>query len=123
MLNQKKIDSYLLVTFSILISVFLFLLAFESNGLSGGSDSYNHYLIAKNSWTYPSLFMDQWGKPIYNLIASPFAQFGLSGVIFLNILCLIFSGLLVYKTTFKLNLKFAFLGFLLTHVIYIYFPP
>lgn len=90
------------------------LLASQSMGLSGGSDSYAHYLIAKNTWNHPSLFLDQWGKPLYNLIASPFAQFGINGVICLNILCLIVSGLLVYKITPKINLKFAFLGFLLT---------
>ena len=90
------------------------LLASQSMGLSGGSDSYAHYLIAKNTWNHPSLFLDQWGKPLYNLIASPFAQFGINGVMCLNILCLIVSGLLVYKITPKINLKFAFLGFLLT---------
>jgi hypothetical protein len=114
MLNQNKIDNYLLITFSIVISALLILLTSQSSGLSGGSDSYGHYLIAKNSWNHPSLFLDQWGKPLYNLIASPFAQFGLNGVIAFNILCLLFSGLLVYKISRKLRLDIAFLGFLLT---------
>lgn len=114
MSNQPKIDKYLLVLFSILIASFLFILTTKSSGLSGGSDSYGHYLIAKNSWSHPSLLLDQWGKPLYNLIASPFAQLGLKGVVLLNILCLILSGIMVYGITRKMNLKFAFLGFLLT---------
>ena len=113
-MNQNKIEHYLLVIVCLVLSAFLILLTSQSMGLSGGSDSYGHYLIARNTWNHPSLFLDQWGKPLYNLIASPFAQFGLNGVICLNILCLIISGLLVYKITYKLNLKFAFLGFLLT---------
>jgi hypothetical protein len=113
-LNKNKIEHYLLVIVCLFLSTFLILLTSQSLGLSGGSDSYGHYLIAKNTWNHPSLFLDQWGKPLYNLIASPFAQFGLNGVICLNILCLIISGLLVYEITHKLNLKFAFLGFLLT---------
>ena len=113
-MNQNKIEHYLLVIVCLVLSAFLILLTSQSVGLSGGSDSYGHYLIARNTWNHPSLFLNQWGKPLYNLIASPFAQFGLNGVICLNILCLIISGLLVYKITYKLNLKFAFLGFLLT---------
>jgi len=113
-LNQNKIEHYLVVIVCIILSTFLMLLASQSIGLSGGSDSYGHYLIAKNIWNHPSLFLDQSGKPLYNLIASPFAQFGINGVICLNILCLIISGLLVYKIIPKINLKFAFLGFLLT---------
>ena len=114
MSNQPKIDKYLLVLFSILIASFLFILTTKSSGLSGGSDSYGHYLIAKNSWSHPSLLLDQWGKPLYNLIASPFAQLGLKGVVLLNILCLILSGIMVYGIIRKMNLKFALLGFLLT---------
>ncbi|MDB4160877.1 hypothetical protein N9772_00735 [Bacteroidia bacterium] len=98
------------------IAVFSFIsyVAYISPGISGGMDSYNHYLIARHSWSYPSLFLDQWGKPIYNLIASPFVQFGIPGAILLNMLSLLGCSVLVYKIIQKLNLRYAWLGYIFT---------
>ncbi len=77
-------------------------------------DSYNHYLIAKNTWKHPNLFLDQWGKPVYNIIASPFVQFGINGATVLNILCLVLSSLLAYKCAQRMNLRYSFLAYVLT---------
>lgn len=76
-------------------------------------DSYNHYLIARYSWDYPSLFLDQWGKPIYTLIASAFVQFGMAGALVLNIVCLVGCSILVYRILTILNIRYAWLGYIL----------
>ncbi|NUM31477.1 MAG: hypothetical protein HUU47_04045 [Bacteroidetes bacterium] len=101
----------------ILISLFFFALlafySFVSEGCEGGMDSYNHYLISKYTWKYPHLLLDQWGKPLYNLIASPFANIGFIGVKLFNILLWIGSAWLTWLTSRKLNLKYSWIAFLI----------
>lgn len=48
-------------------------------------DSIQHYLLAKGSWLKPELFLDLWGKPVYTIIMSGFAQLGYVYVQFANI--------------------------------------
>lgn len=113
-MKLRNLKIQILTVFTIAVFSFLSYLAYISPGISGGMDSYNHYLIAKHSWSHPVLFLDQWGKPIYNLIASPFVQLGITGAIGLNMLCLLACSILVYKIIQKLNLQYAWLGYILT---------
>ncbi len=101
---------------SLLVASFIFYLAIISPGVEGGMDSYNHYLIAKNTWSHPNLFLDQWGKPLYSLLISPFVQFGMLGATLFNILCLVSSAFLAYRIAQKTIPSFAFIAFLLTLV-------
>lgn len=103
---------YLLLLSSFLLSFFIYF-AVVSPGCEGGMDSYNHYLISRYSWKYPHLFLDQWGKPLYNILASPFANIGFIGVKLFNIFLWIGSAWITWATIKKLGLKFAWLGFLL----------
>ena len=107
-------EKYLLGLLSSLVAIGILVLFWMDSGLSGGSDSYGHYLIAKNAWKHPYLLLDQWGKPLYTLIALPFAQLGLIGPIILNALCLISSSMLTYQIALKLKWRYAFMGFILT---------
>jgi hypothetical protein len=64
-----------------------------------GGDGLMHFFIAKGSWQDSLLWLDHWGKPLFTLVSSPFAQFGLQGMIWFNIAafagtCLIGFGLL-----------------------------
>lgn len=86
-------------------------LAVISPGTEGGMDSYEHYLIARYSWKYPQLMLDQWGKPLYTMFASPFAQLGFQGVVFFNIGLLILSAWLVWLTAKTLKFKYPLLAF------------
>lgn len=113
MQNRNK-ELSLLAILSVAIFSFIAYLHKVSPGIEGGMDSYNHYLIARYSWSYPSLFLDQWGKPIYTLIASSFAQLGISGLVILNTLSLLGSSILVYLALKKLHLRYAWLGYVLT---------
>jgi hypothetical protein len=54
-------------------------------------DGIMHYSIAQGSWENPLLLLDHWGKPLFTLISSPFAQFGLEGMIRFNILVFILT--------------------------------
>ncbi|MGB1039008.1 MAG: hypothetical protein ACPGYY_10210 [Bacteroidia bacterium] len=110
----QKFESYLLASLALGVASFLLFLHYISPGLEGGMDSYNHFLIAKNTWSHPKLFLDQWGKPLYNILASPFAQFGLTGMVVLNVISLILCAVLSYRITKLLRLRFAFIAFILT---------
>jgi len=97
---------------SIISFVYIYTLASASPGLEGGMDSYNHYIIARYAWIHPDeLLLHQWGKPVYNIIASAFAQFGLLGVVVLNIIAHLGASWLAYFTARGLNFKHAFLAF------------
>jgi hypothetical protein len=47
-------------------------------------DSITHYAIAHYSWRHPYLLFDNWGKPVFTILSSPFAQFGWKGITFFN---------------------------------------
>lgn len=113
MLRLFKKESFYLLLVSALLFVILLYFALISKGCEGGMDSYNHYLISRFSWQHPELFLDQWGKPLYNILASPFANFGFLGVEIFNILLWLGSAWLTWLTVKKMGLSFAWLGFLL----------
>src|ERR1041385_266407 len=89
----------------IVLFIYFFILAYLSKGSSGGADAYVHYRIARYAFKYPHLFLDLWGKPIFTIFSSPFAQSGFLGIKIFNILCALASGWFCYLICKKLNLK------------------
>ncbi len=80
--TQNKIAYVLLFLIFILLSVFAIL----SESFYEGADNITHYNIAHFAFQDPGLFLHHWGKPFFTLFASSFAQFGIKGVFFFNIL-------------------------------------
>ncbi len=60
-----------------------------SEGMLEPADGVWHYQIARWSWTHPHLLLDHWGKPLFTLLASPFAQLGHWGMSLFNALCFV----------------------------------
>lgn len=85
-----------------------------NQGSPGGADTYMHYLFAKWAFIHPHLLFDHWGKPMFTILASPLAQFGFKGAVTFNILIALGSGLLVYKSAERLQIKNSWLGILFT---------
>lgn len=85
-----------------LVMVFL---AFLTPVPEGGADNYAHFNIARWAFRYPHLFLDHWGKPVYTILAAPFAQFGFVAVRILNSVLGILTGWYIWKLAGKLNLK------------------
>lgn len=56
------------------------------DGTGDAGDSITHYLISRYAWAHPELLLDHWGKPFFTLLSSPFAQFGIIGIKFFNVL-------------------------------------
>ncbi|GEM_PF-3482518 len=87
-LIQNHADTFL----AIIIFITLATIIGFSSSVFGGADTYQHYMIARASWGHPELLLDHWGKPVFTLLSSPFAQFGLYGVQLMNCLILVLTG-------------------------------
>ena len=57
-------------------------------------DGVAHYTIARWSWKHPGLLLDHWGKPLFTLLASPFAQLGHIGPALFNVIVALVTMLL-----------------------------
>ena len=85
----------------------------SSTGLEGGQDSYMHYLFARYSWDHSHLLLDQWGKPVFTLLSSPFCQLGLKGLVVFNILCLLGSGYFSFAAVKALKFRMPEIAFVI----------
>ena len=82
--------------------IFLILSLLSEGGLYGG-DSYQHYLIAKYAFAHPENYLNHWGKPLFTLLASPFAYFGFHAMMLFNILVCAAASYVTLLTVRKLN--------------------
>ena len=85
---------------------------------AGGADNYAHFNIARWAFRYPHLFLDHWGKPLYTILAAPFAQFGFTAVRILNSVLGLITAWFVWKLAGLLNFKFRWFA-----VITVIFTP
>jgi len=80
---------------------------------AGGQDSWNHFLYARWGFKHPELFIDQWGKPFFTLLAAPLTHLGFTGVYFLNYVSVLATGWLVYLTARRIGFKNPWMATLL----------
>ncbi|MBC7865256.1 MAG: hypothetical protein IAF38_19935 [Bacteroidia bacterium] len=103
------------------LGLFYFVVAIFSSGTGDAGDSVNHFLFSKYAFQHPVLFLDLWNKPVFTLLTSPFAQFGISGVKIFNALCGCFSAFLLYKISFHYSQKNNFIVFIIFAASAFYF--
>jgi hypothetical protein len=96
--------------FFAIAAVFFIAIAMTSDAIYDVGDGITHYQIARWSWKHPELFLHHWGKPVFTLIASPFAQFGYKGVVLFNVLCHLGAAWLTWRIADRMKLPFAFLA-------------
>jgi len=101
--HEKYLIYYLLTIYSIIAGFTIYWF----NGTGDDGDSITHYLFAKYAPSHPELYFDHWAKPLFVLLASPFAQFGFNGMKIFNALVVFISILLTYRTAVALQLKNA----------------
>ena len=122
-LNIKQMPRQRLIAWTILIALFVYSLVilYLSSSTSDLGDGVTHYLIARYSWVHYQFMVDEWGKPLFTLLASPFAQFGIKGVAFFNTLCGLTASYYAYRIAEKLNTPFPYLAIIFTFSAPIYF--
>ena len=59
-------------------------------------DGIMHFFISQASWEDPNLFLHHWGKPVFILLSSPFAQVGFNGMVVFNTIVFALTVLLGY---------------------------
>ena len=91
---------------SLLSAIFAYYLyiAFHYDGTGDSGDAVFHFQIAEGAFKHPELYLDHWGKPLYTLLASPFAQFGYRGIKVFNILTTVGAYYMTYLCARRLNI-------------------
>lgn len=109
---QKFVETYILKIGLALyvVGAFFILFFFDGTGERGSGDSILHFIYSKYAMEMPELLLNQWAKPMYVLLTLPFAQFGLKGVMFFNIIISGLSAFFTYKTTKSLAISNASLS-------------
>ena len=90
---EKRLTYIGIGLFFIVMCVVIFI----AKGTGDDGDSISHYLYARDAFLYPKYLLNQWAKPLYVLIAAPFAQFGWVGIKLMNLSVLTLSLVLTYK--------------------------
>src|SRR5690606_23898085 len=71
------------------------------------NDGIAHYHISRYSWVNPSELLNHWGKPMFNILSSPFAQIGYVGMVIFNLTLFSLSAFLVYRLARYFNFRLA----------------
>ncbi len=74
-------------------------------------DGIVHYSIAKVSWSQPAFFLDHWGKPLFTLLSSGFAQISFKWHIGFNILVFTLTCLVTFRLFKHLSIAKAYYFF------------
>jgi hypothetical protein len=80
---------------TLLVALVLSAVSVITDGTWGTGDSITHYLFARHAWDHPILLLDHWAKPVFTVLASPFAQYGFLGIkVYQALVIAITAGLL-----------------------------
>jgi hypothetical protein len=86
------------------------MLYYRAEWPAGGQDSWNHYLYAHWGIKHPHILLDQWAKPLFTIPAVPFAQFGIEGVYFFNVVCCLGTAWFCYLIARKLGMRLPWMA-------------
>ena len=90
---------YLFFAFAAIFSIIYF------DGTAHEADSITHYLYAKFAFDHPQLFLNHWAKPVFVLLASPFAQLGFVGMKIFNSILAFLNFMLIYRVALRLKYR------------------
>ncbi len=113
-----KLKISVLLILSLLIPAVLWLYIIFHPGSSyygyGGADNVMHYLIARYAFQHPELFFHHWGKPVFTILSSPFAQLGMHGINLFNLLVSLLTCFFAWRTARRIKLGFPSLAVIFT---------
>lgn len=88
--------SQLIIGYSLAIG-WLFWFTLQQQYPADPGDGVMHFFISNAAFEQPELFLNHWGKPLFILVSSSFAQFGLKGIQFFNFILFCGQMYFVYK--------------------------
>jgi len=98
--------------------ILLAVLSLLSDGYYGGTDNINHYFLSRYALQNPHLYLDAWGRPLYTILSSPFAQFGFQGIKLFNVLLGVLTAFFAYRISKTVEMPAAWLV-----MIFVCFTP
>lgn len=105
-----KLKTHILFIAMLLISAgILTYFSYHNEFCEGGPDNVWHFYFSKYAVTYPDFFLHHWGKPLFILLSTGFAQFGFFGLKVFNVLCGLASTFVGYKILHHFNVSFKWL--------------
>ncbi len=119
-MTNKKTDLTIIAFLLIILVAGVYVITKTYNSF-GGADNIAHYFAAHYGWKYPKLLFDHWSKPVFTILSSPFAQFGINGIRVYNLILGLAGGFLAYKTASILGLKSSISALIFTILSPIYF--
>lgn len=119
--KKKQLINYTPFLFSLVGFTLCYVFALQFEIYEGGADNYIHYRVSRYAFTYPELFLDHWGKPVFTLLSAPFAQFGFHGLVFFNVLCGVLASFFTYRVAQLLQFKEAWAAFVFVLAMPVYY--
>lgn len=103
------------------LAAYFSVMAFRADGVLEWGDGIVHYNIARYAPQKPELFLDHWGKPVFTLLSSPFAQMGFPGMIVFNVILFCITSVLIFLWAEKRKNPFAWITPILLCSSVVYF--
>ncbi len=110
-MNNQKNKGILAATFAFF--ALCCFIAFRYDGTGDTGDAVQHFLYAQYAFKHPENFFNHWAKPLFTLVAAPFAQFGFVGIKIFNSLNAALTLYLTFRIAQKLRMPNAWLAFLI----------
>jgi hypothetical protein len=94
---SEKTNRIIALVITLVLLVLFSILAITSTTIFEGADNIAHYNVSHFSFKHPELFLYHWGKPLFTILSSPFAQFGFIGIKLFNVLVGIATAYFAYR--------------------------
>ena len=82
-------------------------IALRYDGTGDSGDAVQHFLYAKYAFLHPENLFNHWAKPLFTLVAAPFAQFGFVGIKIFNSVNAALTLYFTYRIAVQLRLRRA----------------
>lgn len=114
----KNLVVYTIIALGAISGIIIILITQNS---FGGGDSIQHFSLAHWGWKYPHLLFNHWGKPVFTILISPFAQIGLDGVRIYNLFIGFGTGVVIWRIAQILKFRNSAISILFVLFTPIYF--
>ena len=114
-------ELFFVVSTLLLFFVAAVIIVFNTENSYGGGDHFSHFKLAYWGWTYPKLLFNHWGKPVFTLLVSPFAQLGMNAARLFNVFLGLLTAFLSWKLVGELKFKNSWLVIFFVLFIPVYF--
>lgn len=121
MFPKSRRDDTIALALLALLAIPVVYYSLVSGFVRESGDNIVHYYFARYAFDHPRLFLDFWAKPVFTILASPFAQLGFGGMKLFNGLAGLLSAGIAYLSAKKLGFRVPWLAILFTFFAPTYF--